>query len=147
MALLAVWLERGPKGMAIDDAFHCRHTPRGKLRTGVLWQDKKGPRAFPRRFCWSQEFCLETDIRCGFGHWCNRSNESIRSLAPYIQDEEVRTAGHILQCGRAPRQKSSSTLRRHLSVMRFLLEFSELRKFYLLYRKLVAEMYPRELFI
>src|ERR1700692_417296 len=88
MALLAVWLERGPKGMAIDDAFRRRHTPRGELRTGLLWQDKKGPRASLRRFGWSQEFCSETDIRGGFGHGCNRSNESLRSLGPYIQDEE-----------------------------------------------------------
>ena len=37
MASLAVWLERGSKREAIDGAFDRRHTPRGKLRTGVLW--------------------------------------------------------------------------------------------------------------
>jgi hypothetical protein len=35
----------------------------------------------------------------------HRSNESLRSLGPYFQDEEVRTAGRILQCERAPRQR------------------------------------------
>src|SRR5881396_2533866 len=41
---LAVWLERGSKGETIDGAFDRRHTPRGELRTGVLWQGQKGPR-------------------------------------------------------------------------------------------------------
>ena len=37
VASLAVWLERGSKGEAIDGAFNRRHAPRGELRTGVLW--------------------------------------------------------------------------------------------------------------
>ena len=37
VASLAVWLERGSKGEAIDGAFDRRHAPRGELRTGVLW--------------------------------------------------------------------------------------------------------------
>lgn len=68
MAFLAVWLERGPKGIAIDGAFSCRHAPRGELRTGAPWQDKKGPRAAVCRFRRSQEFRFETDLRGGFGH-------------------------------------------------------------------------------
>src|SRR6266478_2785721 len=48
VASLAVWLERGSKREAIDGAFDRRHAPRGELRTGVLWQRKKGPRADPR---------------------------------------------------------------------------------------------------
>ena len=37
VAFLAVWLERGSKGKAIDGAFNRRHAPRGELGTGVLW--------------------------------------------------------------------------------------------------------------
>src|ERR1039458_391912 len=65
VASLAVRLECGPKGMAIDEAFHCRHTPCGELRTSALWQDKKGPRPSLRRLRGSQESCFETDIRGG----------------------------------------------------------------------------------
>jgi len=36
VASLAVWLERGSKGEAIEGAFD-RRRPRGELRTGVLW--------------------------------------------------------------------------------------------------------------
>ena len=43
MAFLAVGLERGLKREAIDGAFDRRHAARGELRTGVLWQDEKGP--------------------------------------------------------------------------------------------------------
>ena len=43
VAFLAVWLERGLKGEAIDGAFDRRHAPRRELRTGVLWQGEKGP--------------------------------------------------------------------------------------------------------
>ena len=37
VASLAVWLERGSKGGAIDGAVDRRPAPRGELRTGVLW--------------------------------------------------------------------------------------------------------------
>src|SRR5258708_9637680 len=51
MALVPVRLERGPKGMAIDDAFHCRHTPRRELRPRLLWQHYKGARASLLALC------------------------------------------------------------------------------------------------
>ena len=70
MALLAVWLERGPEGITIDGAFNGRHAPRGELRTGIAWQDKKGPGTPLPSFRRSQEFCSETDLRGGFGHCC-----------------------------------------------------------------------------
>src|SRR5438128_1126151 len=37
VASLAVWLEGGSKGAAIDGAFDRRHARRGGLATGVLW--------------------------------------------------------------------------------------------------------------
>ena len=43
MAFLAVWFERSLKSEAIDGAFDRRHASRGKLRTGVLWENEKGP--------------------------------------------------------------------------------------------------------
>jgi len=43
MAFLAVRLDHGLKRDAIDGAFDRRHAARGKLRTGALWQDEKGP--------------------------------------------------------------------------------------------------------
>ena len=70
MASLAVWLECGSKGEAIDGAFDRRHAPRGELRTGVLWQGKKGPRADLRGRRRPEEFRAETDIRSGLGHFC-----------------------------------------------------------------------------
>ena len=67
MALLAIWLERRLKREAIDGAFDRRHAARGELRTGVLWQDKKGPGVAFLALCRPEEFRFETD-RCGFGH-------------------------------------------------------------------------------
>ena len=68
MTPLTIWLERCPKGPVIDDALYCGHTPRGKLRTGLFWQDKEGPRASIPRFGRSQDSCFEADCRGGFGH-------------------------------------------------------------------------------
>ena len=70
MASLAVWLERGSKGEAIDGAFNRRHAPRGELRTGVLWQGKKGPGAGLRGRRGPEEFRCETDLGSGLGHLC-----------------------------------------------------------------------------
>ena len=66
VAFLAIWLERGLKREAIDGAFDRRHAARGKLRTGVLWQDEKvqeSPFSVSGR---PEEFRFETDR--GFGH-------------------------------------------------------------------------------
>jgi hypothetical protein len=70
MASLAVWLERGSKGEAIDGAFDRRHAPGGELRTGVLWEGKKGPRTDLRGRRRPEECRSETDLRRGFGHFC-----------------------------------------------------------------------------
>ena len=43
MALLPVWLECRTKRTTVDRAVNGRHPARGKLRTGGLRQDKKGP--------------------------------------------------------------------------------------------------------
>jgi hypothetical protein len=70
VASLAVWLERGSKEETIDGAFDRRHAPRGELRTDVLWQGKKGPRADLRGSRRLEEFRSETDLRSGFGRCC-----------------------------------------------------------------------------
>jgi len=70
VASLAVWIERGSKGEAIDGAFNRRHASRRELRTGVLWQGKKGPRADLRGRHRPEEFRSETNPRSGCGHFC-----------------------------------------------------------------------------
>src|SRR6266571_3225767 len=62
VASLAVWLERGSKGEAIDGAFDRRHALRGELRTSILWQGKKGPGADLRGRRRAEEFRSETDL-------------------------------------------------------------------------------------
>jgi hypothetical protein len=74
VALLAVWLERGLERDAIDFSFNRRHAPRGELRTGVLWQDEKGPGAGLSALGRPEEFCFETDLGSGFGHLLGISN-------------------------------------------------------------------------
>jgi hypothetical protein len=69
VAFLAVWLERSLKGDAIDGAFDRRHAPRGELRTGGLWQGKKGPRGGLRWRRRSEEFRSKTDPRSGHFTW------------------------------------------------------------------------------
>jgi hypothetical protein len=71
---LAVWLERGLERDAIDFSFNRRHAPRGELRTGVLWQDEKGPGAGLSALGRPEEFCFETDLGSGFGHLLGISN-------------------------------------------------------------------------
>ncbi len=75
VAFLAVRLEHRLKTDAINGAFNRRHAARGKLRTGILWQDEKGPGAGlsalirPRAgqlHCGTDEFRFETNQ--GFGH-------------------------------------------------------------------------------
>ena len=70
VASLAVRLERGSKGEAVEGAFNRRHAPRGELRTGVLWQGKKGPRDGLRGRRRPEQCRSETDLRSGFGHCC-----------------------------------------------------------------------------
>ena len=69
VASLTVWLERGPKGEAIDSAFNRRHAPRGELGTGVLWQGEKAPRADLRGRRRPEKSRLETDLGSGLGHF------------------------------------------------------------------------------
>ena len=70
MAFLAVRVERGAKGEAINGGLDGRHAPRGELRAGVLWQDQKGPGVGIGGFRRPKEFCGETDFRRRFGHFC-----------------------------------------------------------------------------
>jgi len=74
VASFAVWFEHSLKMDTIEGALDRSHTPRGKFRTGVLWQYEKcpvgfraliGPRA-GRLHRWAEEFRFETDR--GFGH-------------------------------------------------------------------------------
>src|SRR5262249_57758749 len=77
VASVAVGVEGGSKGQAIEGAFHCRLSPRGELRTGFLWQGQKGPRdglpgvrgPSPRHGGQArrQECRTETDLGSGFG--------------------------------------------------------------------------------
>jgi len=69
VALLAVWLERCSKREAIDGAFDRRYAAGRKLRTGVLWQDKKAPGAGLLALRRTEEFRFETDFGSGFGHF------------------------------------------------------------------------------
>lgn len=69
VALLAVWLERCSKREAIDGAFDRRYAAGRKLRTGVLWQDKKSPGAGLLALRRTEEFRFETDFGSGFGHF------------------------------------------------------------------------------
>jgi hypothetical protein len=62
VASLPVRLQRGSKGQAIESAFDRRPAPRRELRTGVLWQVKKGPRADFRGCRRPKEFRTETDL-------------------------------------------------------------------------------------
>src|SRR5262249_41410547 len=61
-------LESGLERKAIDGAFNRRHAPRGELRTGVLWQDEKGPGGALLALRRLQELRFETDLGSGFGH-------------------------------------------------------------------------------
>jgi len=63
VAFLAVGFERGLKRKTIDGAFNRRYAPRGKFRTGVFWQDKKGPGIALLAFRRPEEFRFETDSR------------------------------------------------------------------------------------
>src|SRR5437763_11516782 len=65
MALLAIGLERGLEGVAIDGAFDRRHAARGELRAGVPWQGEKGPGPVLCALGRPEEFGFETDR---FGH-------------------------------------------------------------------------------
>ena len=66
MAFLAVGFERSLERKAIDGAFDRGHASRRKLRTGILWQDEKGPGAGLLALGRPEEFRFETDR--GFGH-------------------------------------------------------------------------------
>jgi hypothetical protein len=68
VASLAIRFERGSKGKAIEGAFDRRQSPRGELRTGVCWQDKKGPGADLRGRHRPQKFRPETDFSGAFVH-------------------------------------------------------------------------------
>jgi len=73
---LAVWLDHSLKGAAVDGAFDRRYAARRELRTGILWQDEKGPgvallaligpRA-GRLHCRPEELRFKTNRR--FGHF------------------------------------------------------------------------------
>jgi hypothetical protein len=69
VAFLAVGLECSSKGEAVDGPFDRLHAARRELPTGVVWQDKKGPRAAFRGCRRPEEFRAETDLGSGFGHF------------------------------------------------------------------------------
>jgi hypothetical protein len=69
MAFLAIWLEHGLERETIKGAFDCRYATRGELRTGVLWQDEKGPVGLGELHCRPEELRFETNLRNGLGHF------------------------------------------------------------------------------
>ena len=86
VAFLAVGLEHGLKGEAIDGAFDRRHATRGKLRTGVLWQDEKGPGVGLTALRRPEEFRFEADLRNGFGH--------LPGITDIIREAQATFRGH-----------------------------------------------------
>ena len=68
MAFLAVWLERGSKGEAIESAFHWRHAARWEVSAGLRRQGEKGPGGVLLGRFWPEEFRGEANLGCEFGH-------------------------------------------------------------------------------
>src|SRR5262249_60725731 len=92
VAFLAVWLEGALKREAIEGALDRRHAARRKLRTRVLWQNKKAPGAGLAAFGWPAEFRFETDLGSGLGHFPegSRKKSDLTIVGSARQSRQVR---------------------------------------------------------